>query len=147
MCGRPPSRPPYDAALGLLARREHSRLELRQKLRQRGYDEAAVAEVLARLDEAGLVSDARFAKAFAAHKLGRGYGPAVVRAELRRRGVAGGLIDGATRDLDWEAGMRRSAARHGGGQLPAAPDERDKCRQYLYRRGYSQDMIGRLFSD
>ncbi|MDP7464326.1 MAG: hypothetical protein QF614_07540, partial [SAR324 cluster bacterium] len=48
-------------ALDLLANREHSSWELRQKLRQRFQDAEAIGECLTLLEERGYLSDERFA--------------------------------------------------------------------------------------
>ena len=56
-----------DRAWMLLARREHSVEELRQKLVQRGFESQAVDSVLADLKERGDISDVRFAETMISH--------------------------------------------------------------------------------
>ena len=51
------------AAMNLLARREHSRYELRNKLKRRYPDEVVIDEQLDRLVDERLLCDARFAEA------------------------------------------------------------------------------------
>ena len=51
----------YDKALGLLARREQSRRELRRKLDQRGYAGEETTAALDRLGEQHYQDDERFA--------------------------------------------------------------------------------------
>ena len=53
------------AAVGLLARREHSAQELCGKLISKGYPEELVSRALEQLAGRGSLSDARFAEVFA----------------------------------------------------------------------------------
>jgi len=54
------------AAMDLLARREHGRVELTRKLRKRGAPEALIEAALQRLAEEGLLSEARYLESFVA---------------------------------------------------------------------------------
>jgi len=78
--------------MDLLARREHSRRELRTKLISRNYSPADVDAVLKQLVEEGLLSDERFAEAYVASCLRKGHGPKRIRKELEERGVADVII-------------------------------------------------------
>ena len=53
--------PALDAGLRLLARRAHSRAELRQKLSRRGYEPGEVAAAMGRLDELAYLDDGAYA--------------------------------------------------------------------------------------
>ncbi|MBT5886904.1 MAG: hypothetical protein HOH56_03820, partial [Acidiferrobacteraceae bacterium] len=52
-----------EVAMRLLARREHSREELRLKLVQRGFEISSIDPVLVELIEQDYLSDARYAQA------------------------------------------------------------------------------------
>ena len=128
-------------ALGLLARREHSRFELTQKLSQRGFDAGALDEALDRLAGQGWQSDARYAEAYVRMRVERGYGLQAIRSELAQRGVARTLIDAALTeaDIDWHACARRQIRRH----YPGPTDGRDdRLRRYrhLLSRGFSPEQ-------
>ncbi len=58
----------------LLARREHSNLELTRKLDKRGFDLAEIGRVLRALSDEGLLSDRRYAEAFARAAYRGGWG-------------------------------------------------------------------------
>lgn len=96
-------------ALRLLARREHSELELRNKLFRRGIDENVISTVLAELCGNDLLSDERFAETYVRVRKDRGYGPLKIHAELRQRGVAEALIRAALNASDefWLEHARR----------------------------------------
>ncbi len=134
------------AAMDLLSRREHTRRQLADKLRSRGYDEAEIDEAIARLADEGLQSDARFAEAYVQQRRERGYGPLRIRRELAERGVDDGLIaiamDAA---FDWDASMREQRRRKFGEALPDDYRERMRQARFLQNRGFSADAVMRLF--
>jgi regulatory protein len=91
---------PVEAAFALLARRDHTRWELAQKLLRRGFDETEVAAALDRCGELGYLDDAAFAERFVATRAVRnGWGPLRLTAELERRGIDRELAESAS-DLD-----------------------------------------------
>lgn len=126
----------------LLARREHSRLELRRKLEQRGYGFDEIEPVLADLAARGLQSEARFAEHYARGREQRGYGPVRIRQELRERGIDDGLIATALEalEVDWFAAAR--AARHKRFGAAAPADFREQARQlrFLNNRGFDAEQ-------
>ena len=121
-------------AVGLLARREHSSQELRDKLRARSFSAEAVEAALATLRKLDLQSDRRFAEACARSLMDRGYGSLRIAGELHERGVSD--------DIAQEFG---SSAR--GGDLKRACEAlRRKARtrtqmlRFLSQRGYPGDV-------
>ena len=134
------------AAMDLLARREHGRVELMRKLRKRGAPEELIEAALQRLAEEGLLSEARYLESFVAHKARAGYGPQRIREELGQRGLASGDIDQALRDsgIDWFEQLRETWQRKFAGRLPVDARERAQQGRFLAYRGYSLEMIGRL---
>jgi SOS response regulatory protein OraA/RecX len=78
----------YQAALGLLSRRDHFRNELAAKLRQRRYSQDEIDAAAERCRELGLIDDVRVAERFVEVRAGdRGWGPHRLAAELRHRGL------------------------------------------------------------
>ena len=132
-----------DTGLRLLARRAHSRVELRRKLGRRGYDEDEIGAALARLAELGYVDDASFA---ASHVRRRSStrGPMALTAELAARGVdrqaAGRALAGFDRAAQ-VASATRLAERLCGRTLPAGYGELlDTVGAKLLRRGFSSGV-------
>ncbi|MEW6462711.1 MAG: recombination regulator RecX [Pseudomonadota bacterium] len=134
------------AAMDLLARREHGRVELTRKLRKRGAPQELIEAALQRLSEEGLLSEARYLESFVAYRARAGYGPQRIREELGQRGLERGDIDQALREsaIDWFDSLRETWQRKFAGQLPMDARERAKQGRFLAYRGYSLDMIGRL---
>jgi regulatory protein len=80
----------WDYALRSLGQRAHSASELRQKLVRRAASPADVNETMARLHQAGLTDDQRFADAYASSRLSnQGFGRYRVLRDLKTKRVSG----------------------------------------------------------
>jgi regulatory protein len=140
-----PKRSAYDKALGLLARREHSRRELKTKLRQSGYQGDETTAAIDRLGEQQYQDDERFAEILVRSRASQGYGPQRIRAELKSHGVPDErirpLLDGAA--VDWEASALDQLRRRYGGKGVADHAERARRAQFLLRRGFAAATVRR----
>ena len=141
-----------EAALALLERTRRTRADLRRRLRDKGYAEPAVASVLDRLAQVGLVDDADYARAWLAGRWGRRMaGWRRLEADLKRRGIAAEDIAAGRAALEREqggtdelAGARRAIAqadRRYAGLEPRV--RRQRLYALLARRGYDSDTIER----
>lgn len=134
-----PQRSAYDKALGLLARREHSRKELKTKLQQGGYEGEETSAAIDRLGEQHYQDDDRFAEVLLRSRIAQGHGPVRLRVELKSHGVA----DARIRDLleqaevDWDASAAAQLRRRYGSVGSADPAERARRAQFLLRRGFA----------
>lgn len=88
----------YNAAVKLLAFRDHSVFELNRKLSQREHGAMAIEGALQELIALNYVNDARYADTYAEQRLRKGFGPLSVISKLRERGLASHLIDAALRN-------------------------------------------------
>ena len=116
-----------ESALRLLARREHSRGELRRKLGEKFGREFA-GEIERELDDlAGrdLLSDLRFARAYAREVSGR-YAARRIRAELQKRGVGADEIASALAELEGDG--------EGGEGGEGGDSELNRAREMVARR-------------
>lgn len=140
-----PKRTAYDKALGLLARREHSRRELKAKLHQSGYEGDEAEAAIDRLGEQHYQDDDRFAEALVRGRAAQGYGPQRIRAELKTHAVPDArirdLLDDA--DVDWEASAIEQLRRRYGGKVAADLAERARRAQFLLRRGFAASTVRR----
>lgn len=133
-----------EAALRLLARREHSAVELKTKLLNKGWPEGDIDQVIPSLAEAGLQSDRRFAEAFARQRAGRFYGPRKIQAELAQRGIDSALMHEAIESLEVDfAELAADFYRRKYGKDSREPDfrERAKRSQAMYRRGFESEHV------
>jgi regulatory protein len=134
-------------AMDFLARREHSRKELREKLRKRYDDHILIDEVVDTLVLEGLQSDKRYVESFLRQRVAAGYGPLRLRAELRQRGISENEISLGLSELsgDWLALAETAWQKKFG---VAAVDAREKAKQqrFLAYRGFSNETIQELLS-
>ena len=128
----------YGKALGLLARREHSRKELQQKLNRSGYARDEAGDALDRLGAQHYQDDDRFAETLIRNRAAQGYGPMRLRAELKSHGLSDarirGLLEAA--DFDWTESAAAQLRRRYGTQGSKDPAERARRAQFLLRRGF-----------
>jgi regulatory protein len=146
--------PAYNKALKLVARRDHFRAELVEKLRRKGFADEEIDTALDRLDELNLLDDQALAGRFVEFRsVDRGWGPRRLANELRRRGVESPIAEQASR-LDDELHSRALAtavrrvvvrAKDGWWRLP---ERRARLVKSLIARGFSTDVayraIGRI---
>jgi regulatory protein len=129
-------------ALRLLARREHSREELARKLSPHAESPEAVEIVLDLLVSKRFLSNERFAEV-RAHWLGRKYGAAKIRDDLRSKGIPEELAARAAPAVDEVEKARAILARKY--RDPATTrEERARRARFLQGRGFSGDVIHRL---
>lgn len=138
--------------MDLLARREHSQLELQQKLSRRfsaSNLQDLIAEEIQKLHKEGLQSDLRLAEAFIRSRTGKGQGPMKIRSELRNKGVSDNDVTSAFEecDPDWFALAHEVAEKKFGPGFEALQDLKEKSRvaRFLGQRGFSHDHIANLF--
>jgi len=132
-----------NTAIGLLARREHAKAEIRRKLRDRGYDKELTQEVVDGLTRQRLLSDDRFAESFIRARAERGQGPVRLRVELRQLQIPAEMIGrylGAA-GLDWCELASEVRLRKFGNGVPATMGERAKQVRFLQYRGFTADQI------
>ncbi|MGC1854422.1 MAG: regulatory protein RecX [Candidatus Aquirickettsiella sp.] len=82
----------HQIALEHLARREHTRFMLREKLMQKGFSHQSVEVVLDILTQQGFLNEERFCEAFIQKRIRQGYGPVRITAECHQYGVNNDLI-------------------------------------------------------
>ncbi len=148
MAGAAKSRPPRPLAaraIGLLARREYPRAELRERLLATGAAPGEVDAVLDDLAARGYLSDARYAHALVRQKRG-GYSRRALAHTLKAKGVGGEAATEALAATDDSATLV-ALWRRRFGRAPA--DDRERARQvrFLQSRGFGLTDILRLLRD
>jgi regulatory protein len=130
------------AALDALARRDHAAEDLRRKLLDKGYDAVVVAPLLEALRAEKLLDDRRYTENFVAYHAARGQGPLRIRAELRRHGLEGALIEESLDAFtDWIVHVRNARQKKFGGQLPSAYPDKQRQARFLGYRGFTSAQI------
>ena len=155
-----PSPPPdavastaWSAAIALLARRDLSEGEVRERLRQKGHDEAEIGAAVSRLQERGHLDDRALARSCART---RHHGPLKAAARLRKRQIPEDLARWAIRE-EFGEGVEAERARAALARLrknrraptDGAGRERERLRLHrgLIARGFSREATGRALGD
>jgi regulatory protein len=143
-----PIRAAYAAGLAMLARRELSEAQLRERLRRKDHEVEAIDAAVGRLKEVRALDDRRVALAAArtesqVRSRGRGY----VLRRLQFIGIAGEVAEEAVNEvfgaLDEEALLDRAIARRLKGQDAPIRDAAHFRRllQQLIRQGFSPSKV------
>jgi regulatory protein len=137
------------AAMNLLARREHSVRELRNKLKRRFPDDEKIDEQLSRLVEERLQSDVRFTQSYTRQRITRGYGPLRVREELRERGVSEADVATAMdeMEIDWCAVAINVMHRKFGTLAAIDLKEQARRHRFMRHRGFTAEHYQRRQND
>ncbi len=138
----------FQRACRLLARREYSRQELRQRLARTDVDTELLQAVLERLHSSGLQSDERYTNAFILQRVERGTGSVGIRQALQQRGIAAALIERCiqAQSIDWEQLAARTRARRFGPELPHSGREAGRQARFLLARGFDEEQFQHLFT-
>jgi len=125
-------------ALDLLARREHSRLELKQKLLLRGFLEEEIENILEILAKENLQSDKRFAENYIRSRVSRGFGLIYIKNDLRYRGVSAEIIEEIleSQNIDWPALAKAVWQKKYGQSASQKPQDKIKQMNFLRQRGF-----------
>jgi SOS response regulatory protein OraA/RecX len=122
-----------DAAVRTVARRDVSARALRSRLAARGVRAPAAERAVATLASAGLVDDARTARARAQALAVKGWGDAAIAARLAGEGFKGHDVQAAVGDLAPEETRARPLAARAGDARAAW--------KLLARRGFAYETL------
>lgn len=128
--------------LNQLAASAKSRAQLEQKLNQKGFSQALIADLLDRCEARGLVNDQEFAQLYLASRArSRKLANAAISRELREKGLAADIIERVLTERGPEQ-EQADAAELVRKKIPAGADLRDfEERQKITRRLLA--MLGR----
>ena len=129
----------WNKALSLQGRREHSRVELTQKLKLFGASADQIEEALVRLAEYSLQSDDRFAESLVRSQLLRGRGQRAIKQVLQQRGLDAEhpALAEQTVDTDWTLKAQELLQRRFGVNLSREAKEKARYIRFLQYRGFS----------
>ncbi|MCH7821221.1 MAG: regulatory protein RecX [Proteobacteria bacterium] len=130
-------------AMDYLARREHGRVELLDKVTAAGFGADVAEDAIAQLTAEGLQSDRRFVEAFIRSRIDQGKGPTRIRADLGQRGIVENLIDDGLTDVqqNWHDLARGVRQKKFGASWPADFETKARQMRFLQYRGFEPDHI------
>ena len=131
----------YAVALNILTRREHSQLELSNKLQLKGFDDVDIKHSIDLLIEQKYQSDERFSEAFILMRYNQGKGPIIISSELKKRGI--GSFDLSI--FDWFKLAKEVREKKFGQNLSLDFKTQAKQKRFLNSRGFNFDEIHKAF--
>ena len=139
----------YQKALHFLSFRPRSSAEVHRNLIKRGVAEELVQETVERLQQAGLVNDQEFARAWVENRNAfRPRGRAMLKMELRRKGLSDETVQSVLEEQADEETLALEAARKYVRRLAGLdwPHFRQKLGGFLTRRGFSYATLAPVVS-
>lgn len=133
--------------MNLLARREHSEMELLRKLRSKSFPEPEIKAVLTQLIQEGLLSHSRFIENYIHSRRSKGYGPIRIRVELMERGLTEDFIEHHLNIADnaWFINVRTVWQKRFKAKLPRDFKTRAQQMRFLQYRGFTLEQIDSIF--
>ena len=131
----------------MLARRELSELQVRQRLARKGHEPDEIDDAIAQLREEHAIDDARVAQAIARKETSvKRHGKLRVRLQLERAGIGSALAKRAVDDvfdaMDHDALIEASLNKRLKGRSTIADDrEFERLYRYLAAQGFEDDRI------
>jgi regulatory protein len=141
------SRAAYTDGLKMLARRELSEMQVRQRLARKGHDRDAIDAAIARLREERALDDARVAEAIARTETSvRRRGKLRVRMQIERAGIAKATakraVDEVFETIDDAALLEASLGKRLRTRKTIADDrEFQRLYRYLIGQGFDSDRV------
>ena len=131
----------YAVAVKMLIRREHSKLELLQKLILKGFDDSVINYSITLLAEQKYQSDKRFSEAFILMRYNQGKGPVKISVELKSRGIS--KFDLTL--FNWFELAKEVKYKKFGDSKSLDYKEEAKQKRFLQSRGFGFDEITQAF--
>lgn len=142
-----------DAAVRLLAPRQHTEAELRRKLAKRDFDPETVDAVLEECRERNYVDDATTARFYLAELIRKNCGVNRVRQAMRGKGFGETIIQEMAREYGGSDAEQDAARRALAKKRPALAREseprkrREKAHRFLAGKGFTGEVIRAAMSD
>ena len=126
-----------------LSIREHSQLELKNKLTDKGYDSADIFEAINEFASKNIQSDLRFTEEFIRSRLKKNKGPRLITSELINRGISETIISSKLLEIpesEWHK-LASAALSKKLNTSTSIINNEDKIYSFLISRGFEHKMI------
>ncbi|MDT8281315.1 MAG: regulatory protein RecX [Gammaproteobacteria bacterium] len=136
-------------AVKLLSRREHSAVEIRDKLLKRDFEDSEITQAITELVQGGWLSDERFAEAYIRMRQQKGFGPIRISIELNERGVEEGIIDTYLHPYDpaWLQSLSKQYEKKYKNKIIEDYNDKAKRIRFFQYRGFALDAIYKVLND
>ena len=133
----------YRSTMLMLSAREHSVVELRRKLKQKGFDSEAIETLLADLLTKDWLSNQRYCEAYLRSRVQKGYGLRYIENALKQQGITQTEIAQAliAEPVDWYQLAIEVRHKRFGRHCPKDFKDRQKQQRFLQYRGFDHEQI------
>ena len=151
--GEAEKRQAMKVAVRLLTRRDHTRYEIRQKLKQRGFGSDEILAAVAECERLDYIDDRRTARVYIGQLVRRGFGFRRIAVELKKKGLQGKSIEDILEQQQSEIDEHEIARRVLQKKIKNFAKEtdqkkrRDKIYRFLDYRGFSRSLISELIRE
>jgi len=136
-----------NVAVRLLSRRNHSRYEIEQKLKDRGFDADLTEKVISECQRLNYIDDKETARLYIQELKRKGYGTHRISISMKKKGLSGELTEEMLEQFNSESDELENARRVLENKLKSFEREKDiwkrkeKIYRFLYSRGFSKSVI------
>ena len=133
-----------------LSMREHSRLELEEKLAKKHYEKNLVIQCINEFSEKDLQSDYRYAESYARAKFNDHKGENFIRSSLKNKGISISLIDKVLLKYDYDDWLNQAMSALEKKIFKNNIDESDKKKKqnaFLNNRGFTYKVIDKAICE
>jgi regulatory protein len=142
------------SALNFLSRRQHSKNEIRTKLKQKKFEHRFIEEALNDLEQGKYVNDSSFARIFTDEKVkAKNWGKNKIKSELIKRGVSSSVISDVIEEkfsVDSEIDAGLELGRKKLKKLINRKYDQKKIQtsifSFLVSRGYDYELCKQIFA-
>ena len=126
-----------------LSIREHSKLELQNKLSQKGHDLNDIRDCIDEFSSKNIQSDIRFTEEFIRSKLKKNKGPRLISSELVSRGITDSIINKKISEISYQEWCKVAllALKKKLNGSSVSIEDKDKIYSFLISRGFEHKMI------
>jgi regulatory protein len=148
-----PDQQAMNTAVRILANRDHSKYELKQKLRQRGFTNKVIDTVIAECERFNYIDDLRTAHVYISQLKRKCFGKRYVRMALKKKRLSGNAIENILlenypdTDETEKAGKLLEKKMEAFARETDQKKRREKMYRFLYARGFKTEIIVNLMRD
>ena len=126
-----------------LSIREHSKLELQNKLSQKGHDLSDIKNCIDEFSSKNIQSDIRFTEEFIRSRLKKNKGPQLILSELITRGIADNIIQKKISEISYQEWCKAAflALNKKLNGSSVSIEHKDKIYSFLISRGFEHKTI------
>jgi regulatory protein len=142
-----------NAAVRILTHRDHSRYELKQKLRQRGFASEVIDAVILDCKRLNYIDDTRTARIYISQLKRKRFGIRHIRMALKKKRLYDAAIENILIENYAKIEERKNADKLFEKKMKTFNREgdlkkrKDKIYRFLYARGFNKDIIADLIRD